>query len=490
MKYNSTRNKKEIVSASEAIIRGIATDGGLYVPEYIPKLKNLDDLIDLDYTELASYVLKCYFDDLGEEKILNSAKNAYDNKFPSEVAPVMTLGKISFIELYHGRTLAFKDMALSILPHLLKASLEQNDDDKKIIILVATSGDTGKAALEGFNDVEGINVIVYFPDGGVSEVQRLQMLTHAGRNTDVVAIDGNFDDAQTGVKEIFTDEEFKERILKRGYEFSSANSINIGRLVPQIIYYINSYLRLVQKGIIVKGSSINVTVPTGNFGNLLAAYYAKEMGLPIDKLIVASNDNNVLTDFFKTGEYNSNRDLLLTSSPSMDILVSSNLERFLYHISNGDSVKISEAMESLKQNKSYNWDEFSDFVYAGYANEDHISNAIASVFKEYGYTMDPHTAVAYYVANEYIESTGDNTHMLIASTASPFKFPAKVLDSLGEEIPDDEFESLELLSEKTGLEIPESLFKLRMLPVVHKRNCKPNQMRDTILEITEEKSKC
>lgn len=490
MKYNSTRNKNEIVSASEAIIRGIAVDGGLYVPESIPKLAELDELMDKDYTQLAAYVLGLYFDDLGEEALKKAARNAYDDKFPNEVAPIKTLDGISFIELFHGRTLAFKDMALSILPHLLKASLDKSGEDKKIIILVATSGDTGKAALEGFNEVEGINVIVYFPDGGVSEVQRLQMLTHAGSNTDVVAIYGNFDDAQTGVKKIFTDGEFKEEILERGYEFSSANSINIGRLVPQIIYYINSYLRLVQRGIIVKGSSINVTVPTGNFGNLLAAYYAKEMGLPIDKLIVASNDNNVLTDFFETGEYLSDRELLLTSSPSMDILVSSNLERFLYHISNGDTEKIAASMDSLVQNKSYKWDGFSDFIHAGYANEEDISNAIASIYKEYGYTMDPHTAVAYYVANEYIKSTGDDRHMLIASTASPFKFPAKVLESLGEEIPSDEFESLELLASKTGLKLQESLVELRTLPVVHKRKCKPSQMRDSILEITEEKSKC
>lgn len=487
MKYNSTRNKDLIVSAGEAIARGISPDGGLYVPEKFPKLMDLKDLINMTYKELAAYVLDLYFEELGTEKLIEASKAAYDNKFPDEVTPIKTIDNISYLELYHGKTLAFKDMALSILPHLLKASLEKLGNKSKIIILVATSGDTGKAALEGFNEIDGIDVIVYYPKDGVSEVQKLQMVTHAGANTHVIAIEGNFDDAQSGVKDIFTDLDFKEQVQEKGYSFSSANSINIGRLIPQIVYYINAYLRLLEKGIINNDSKINITVPTGNFGNVLAAYYAKHMGLPIDKLIVASNDNKVLTDFFETGEYDKERELLLTSSPSMDILISSNLERLLYHITDGDYKKVAEAMGKLNTDNKYIWEEFGDDeFFAAYAKEEDVSNSISDVFNQ-GYTIDPHTAVAHFAAKEYIRRTGDRTHMLIASTASPFKFPAKVLSSIGEVVPDEEFESLKLLSEKMKVEMPESLKELPNLSVKHKDVYKPEEMRLSILEIIQEK---
>lgn len=487
MKYNSTRNKDLSVSAGEAIVRGISPDGGLFVPEKFPKLMELKDLMKMTYRELASYVLGLYFGELGAEKLSHAAENAYDSKFPSEVAPLKNIGNISFLELYHGRTLAFKDMALSVLPYLLKASLEKLGNMSKIIILVATSGDTGKAALEGFNEVDGIDVIVYYPKDGVSEVQKLQMVTHAGKNTHVIAIEGNFDDAQSGVKDIFTDSEFKNLVEEMGYSFSSANSINIGRLIPQIVYYINSYLRLLEKGIIDNESKINVTVPTGNFGNVLAAYYAKQMGLPINKLIVASNDNKVLTDFFETGVYDKKRELLLTSSPSMDILISSNLERLLYHLTDGDYKRVSEAMEKLSQDNKYLWDEFGEGeFFAAYASEEDVSKSIAEVYGG-GYTIDPHTAVAYFAAKEYIKRTGDDTHMLIASTASPFKFPAKVLSSIGEAVPSKEFDSLKLLSEKMKVEIPDSLRELPNLETRHKAVYKPEKMRQSILETIQEK---
>ncbi|WP_425538490.1 threonine synthase [Microaceticoccus formicicus] len=487
MRYNSTRNKNLSVSAAEAIVRGISPDGGLYIPEEFPKLMDLKDLMNMSYRELASYVLGLYFEELGLGKLKESAGAAYDGKFPTEVTPLKTIGDMTFIELYHGRTLAFKDMALSVLPHLLKASLEKLGNENRILILVATSGDTGKAALEGFNEVDGIDVMVYYPKDGVSEVQRLQMVTHAGSNTHVIAIDGNFDDAQSGVKDIFTDEDFKNKIMELGFNFSSANSINIGRLIPQIVYYINAYLRLVEKGIINNDSKINVAVPTGNFGNVLAAYYAKQMGLPINKLIVASNDNKVLTDFFETGEYDKERELLLTSSPSMDILISSNLERLLYHITDGDYKKVSEAMKKLNQNKKYLWDEFGEGeFFAAFASEEDVSNSIREVY-DGDYTIDPHTAVAYFAARRYIETTGDKTHMLVASTASPFKFPAKVLSSIGEDVPDLEFDSLRLLSEKMKVEIPDSLKELPYLEIKHKDVYKPDEMRQSILEIIQEK---
>lgn len=483
MKFVSTRDKTSQVTGSEAIIKGISPEGGLFVPEDFPNLGNLKDLTNLDYRELAAHILNLYFDELGEEKLLEIARSAYDSKFPEEVVPMKKAGGV-FLELYHGKTHAFKDMALSILPYLLKASLEANGNTNKVLILVATSGDTGKAALEGFKDVDGVRAIVFYPEGKVSEIQRLQMVTQKGENLEVLAIEGNFDDAQTGVKKAFTDQEYKKDLLDLGYELSSANSINIGRLVPQIIYYVNAYLRLAEAGDISLGDGINVCVPTGNFGNILAAYYAKRMGLPINKLLVASNDNNVLTGFFNTGEYDSNRDLLLTSSPSMDILISSNLERFLYHLAGDDDTKVREAMKALDKDKLYQWEDLDkDLVYAGYADEDEVSEAIRDAFEKYSYVIDPHTAAAYSVYKDYKEESGDETLTLIASTASPYKFPGKVLSSLGRDIPKDEFDRLDDLAKLIGKPVPENLAQLKTDEVLHMRKINPSDMNQVVKEI-------
>lgn len=482
MKFVSTRDKNSIVNGPQAVIKGISPEGGLYVPTEFPSLGKLEELMELKYTELASHILNLYFEELGLEKIREISEKAYDSKFPDEVVPLRSADGI-FMELYHGKTHAFKDMALSVLPHLLKASLEEMGNENKILILVATSGDTGKAALEGFKDVEGIEAMVFYPEGGVSEIQRLQMASQEGENLDVFSIVGNFDVAQTAVKKAFVDKEFKEELLGLGYELSSANSINIGRLIPQIIYYVYSYLRLVESGDIELNDSINVCVPTGNFGNILAAYYAKRMGLPIKKLIVASNENNVLTDFFTSGTYDSARDLHLTSSPSMDILVSSNLERFLYHISSDNTQKISESMENLDRNKSYEWGDFEeDLIFAGFADEGEISQAINSSYNNFSYVLDPHTAVAYSVYKEYREFSGDKNPTLIASTASPYKFPGKVLESLAREVPKDEFERLKELSELSDRDIPEDLAKLKTSKVLHQRIIEADHMQDIIKE--------
>lgn len=482
MKFVSTRDKNSVVSGPEAIIQGISPEGGLFVPTSFPKLKDLRDLIDLDYRDLAAYILNLYFDELGEDRLKEIGKAAYDSKFPEEVVP-MTKTDGVFLELFHGKTHAFKDMALSILPYLLKASLETLGKENEVLILVATSGDTGKAALEGFKDVEGVSAAVFYPEGGVSEIQRLQMATQEGSNVDVYSIIGNFDDAQTGVKKAFTDEAFNKELLDLGYELSSANSINVGRLVPQIVYYVNGYLRLVEAGDIQEGEEINVCVPTGNFGNILAAYYAKRMGLPVKKLIIASNDNNVLTDFFNSGEYNSDREFFLTSSPSMDIIISSNLERFLYHLSGDNTEKVVDAMKGLDQNKAYKWEDFEEgLVYAGFADEDEISQAIKDSYEEYKYVIDPHTAAAYAVYKEYVEFSGDGAKTLIASTASPYKFPGKVLSSVGAEVSDDEFQRLEDLSVIMGVDIPANLKGLKEAEILHDTVIKPEDMQATIKE--------
>ncbi|MDO5718131.1 MAG: threonine synthase, partial [Tissierellia bacterium] len=454
-----------------------------FIPEEFPKLGDIDNLMNLSYDELSSYILNLYFDELGEDILREASKKAYDDKFPEEVVPVKMADKAAFLELYHGKTLAFKDMALSILPHLLKASLKLKKDDRKVLILVATSGDTGKAALEGFKDIEDLSIAVYFPDGGVSEVQKLQMITQRGDNTYVAAIEGNFDDAQRGVKEIFTDENYKSELEKKSYILSSANSINIGRLIPQVVYYVYGYINLIKNGSIEKSDSINIAVPTGNFGNVLAAYYAKRMGLPVNKLIIASNDNRVLTDFFDTGKYDSDRELYLTSSPSMDILVSSNLERFLYHISDSNEEKIKDAMKKLNRDKLFEWDLFSDEEFAASASEEDISKSIKKVYEDFDYIIDPHTATAYHAYEKYLEKEKDDKFTLIASTASPFKFSNKVLESLDMEVPDDEFMSLELLSKKMKAEIPLSLRELKSMPIRHKDIIKPSEMRGFIDEI-------
>lgn len=483
MKYFSTRNKDNIVSSKEAIIKGMSEEGGLFVPETFPSLPPLDELINCTYREVAHKVLSLYFTDYTEEELWDAVNGAYDEKFrKNNIVEVKSTKKAHFLELFHGPTLAFKDIALTILPYLLKSAIKDKNINKEIVILTATSGDTGKAALEGFKNVEGVNVMVFYPHGGVSPIQRLQMVTQRGNNIFVAAIKGNFDDAQAGVKEIFADEAFNDFLEKQGYILSSANSINIGRLIPQITYYIYGYIELLRDKLISKGEEINIVVPTGNFGNILAAYYGKRMGLPINRLICASNNNKVLADFFKTGEYDRERELLLTSSPSMDILVSSNLERFLFHLSGGDEKLTREKMIELKEKGKYHWDNLKEDIYANFTNEEETAYWIKEVYEKENYIMDPHTAVAYGVYMKYLEEEKDETKTLIASTASPYKFHKKVLSSIGKALSEDDFNDLRELAKLSNDDLPKELADLEILPEIHKSICEKGQMGDIILE--------
>ena len=403
--YKSTRNAEKTVTASEAILKGLADDGGLFVPVTIPKLNvDMGTLKEMSYQETAYAVMKQFFTDFTEEELKSCITKAYDSKFDTEeIAPLVKADGMYYLELFHGATIAFKDMALSILPHLLTTSAKKNNVKNEIVILTATSGDTGKAALAGFADVKGTRIIVFYPKDGVSKVQELQMVTQKGDNTSVVAIHGNFDNAQSGVKAIFENKELAKEMDAAGYQFSSANSINIGRLVPQIVYYVYAYAKLLKNEEIAEREQINVVVPTGNFGNILAAYYAKQMGVPIAKLVCASNENKVLFDFFQTGVYDKNREFILTTSPSMDILISSNLERLIYLIAGQDAVKNQDLMRALKSQGVYeiskemkeNLDDFA----AGYATEDQVKKTISEIYKSTGYVIDTHTAVAASVGN-------------------------------------------------------------------------------------------
>lgn len=490
LKFRSTRSNKESLNFSQAVVKGIASDGGLFVPESIPTMPLLNEtMLSLTYQELAEEVLQLYATDFTNTEIHDCVTSAYDHKFRvSEIAPLHSCDKAHFLELYHGKTLAFKDMALSILPHFMTTSAKKLGTKEDIIILAATSGDTGKAALEGFADVDGIEIIVFYPTDGVSEVQKRQMTTQEGANVHVFGINGNFDDAQNGVKNIFANETYKEALKEKGYILSSANSINIGRLIPQIVYYIYAYYGLVNKNKIAMGDSMNVVVPTGNFGNILAAYYAKEMGLPINKFICASNKNNVLTDFFETGVYDLNRDFIPTVSPSMDILISSNLERFLFAMSGNDAEIINGFMIALKENGRY---EISDSMkqsmshfYGGCANDEKTIEAISELQRTYGYTADTHTAVAYQVYRDYIEKTGDMTETVIASTASPFKFPRSVLEGYNEPVDAyNDFELFERLSKIAGLEIPEPIKNIDKRPVRHANICDKDELSSVILNL-------
>ena len=435
--YNSTRSKGIAVRASEAILKGLTDDGGLFVPDHIPALdKSLKELSQMDYRQVAYEVMKLYFTDFTESELKTCIDRAYDSKFDTEViAPLAEAENAYYLELFHGPTIAFKDMALSILPHLMITSARKNAIKNEIVILTATSGDTGKAALAGFADVEGTRIVVFYPKNGVSPIQEKQMVTQKGKNTFVVGIHGNFDDAQTGVKKIFSDKELAKEMEENGFQFSSANSINIGRLIPQVCYYVYAYVTLLKEGKIAEGEKINVTVPTGNFGNILAAFYAKNMGLPIDKLICASNDNKVLYDFFRTGVYDRNREFVLTSSPSMDILISSNLERLIYWIAGNDAGENRSLMAVLTGEGRYEiTDEMKaalkDF-YGNYADEAQTAAEIKRLYEDCGYVIDTHTAVASAVYRKYVEEMGDHTKTVIASTASPFKFCTSVLDALG-----------------------------------------------------------
>ncbi|WP_422484909.1 threonine synthase [Gudongella sp. DL1XJH-153] len=485
MKYYSTRNKDNKVSSMEAIIRGIAEDGGLFVPESIPTLSEFESLKDFSYKELAKLIVGMYFDDYPEEDINAAINGAYGEKFGNK-EPVKLVEKagVHFLELFHGPTLAFKDMALTVLPYLMRSALLNKGIEEEVVVLTATSGDTGKAALEGFRDVPGVNVVVFYPKDGVSELQRLQMVTQRGDNTHVVAIEGNFDDAQKGVKDIFGDVEYNKELKESGYVLSSANSINIGRLIPQVVYYVYGYLNLLKEEKIKAGQEINIVVPTGNFGNILAAYYAKEMGLPVDRLICASNDNKVLTDFFETGLYDKERKLLLTSSPSMDILVSSNLERFLFHISGKNQSAIQDMMDKLSKEGSFRWSDFSkEEIYGEFADEVEVSTSIDKMFRGEGYVMDPHTAVAYSVYKKFLKETGDDKPVIIASTASPFKFPGKVISSMGKTVPKNLFEGIEIIADAMEVEIPSQVSELENLPVLHRQTCKKEEMKNAVLEL-------
>ncbi len=474
--YKSTRSNDVEVTASQAILKGLADDGGLFVPESLPALEaDMDTLAGMSYQETAYEVMRQFLTDFTEEELKDCIAKAYDEKFDTkEIAPLVKKDEAYYLELFHGKTIAFKDMALSILPHLLTTSAKKNQVKNEIVILTATSGDTGKAALAGFADVPGTKIIVFYPKNGVSPIQEKQMVTQKGANTFVVGIHGNFDDAQTGVKKMFGDKELAAQMDKAGYQFSSANSINIGRLVPQVVYYVYAYAKMYANGEVAKGEKINVVVPTGNFGNILAAYYAKNMGVPIDKLICASNDNKVLYDFFRTGTYDRNREFILTTSPSMDILISSNLERLIYKIAGADAAKDVTLMQNLAAEGKYEiTDEMKaqlkDF-YGNYANEKETAEEIAEVYKKTGYIMDTHTAVASKVYRKYVAETGDQTKTVIASTASPYKFTRSVMDAIDAEKYKDmgDFELVDALSELSGVKVPQAIEEIRTAPVLHK----------------------
>lgn len=488
--YESTRNANIKASASEAILKGIADDGGLYIMRNLEGKKvDIEKLQHKSYESMARIVLELMLDDFSKDKIKDCVEKAYTNKFSEKkIIPVVKVGQCFIAELFHGPTSAFKDVALSILPHLMTTSYEINDMKGEVIILTATSGDTGKAALEGFKDVEGTKIIVFYPDGGVSQVQKSQMVTQNGSNTYVCAIRGNFDDAQTGVKKIFTNEDIKNVLAEKNKILSSANSINIGRLVPQIVYYFYSYMSLVEKGAIKLYDEINFSVPTGNFGNILAGYYAKMLGLPIKKLICASNENNVLYDFIKTGVYDKNRTFYKTISPSMDILVSSNLERLLYFISGKKNEIVKKYMDNLNREGKY---EISDEMkqtldsqfYTSCVYEEDTKRIIKKTYEKDGYLLDTHTAVAFKALEDYKSETCDDTVSVVLSTASPFKFSKSVYESLFGVSDKDEFEIMHELSEKTGVKIPENLKGLEKKEILHKQICKINQMEEYVIKV-------
>lgn len=499
MLYNSTRDSQVRVTAAQAIARGISAEGGLFVPETLPSLSaaDIEALVDCPYAARATAILSRFLGDFTPEEVAECTAGAYNTeRFRSPaIAPLHTLSEgVEILELWHGPTCAFKDMALQILPHLMRVSAGKTADGKEIVILVATSGDTGKAALEGFKNAAHTRILVFYPEDGVSPMQKLQMATQEGDNVAVCAIRGNFDDAQTGVKKIFTDPAVAARLAENGMMFSSANSINWGRLVPQIVYYISAYCDMLRDGKLRMGEPMNVVVPTGNFGNILAAYYAKKMGLPIAKLICASNRNRVLTDFLHTGTYDRNREFHTTTSPSMDILISSNLERLLYDLSGRDDAEIRHLMEQLSENGSYTvsdqmLERLRSLFAAGWCDDGQVAATIRDTFEQYGYLLDTHTAVAVHVYNEYRRETGDTTPTVIASTANPYKFSASVLDALDGNRPEwDEFEKVEGLHSLTGCEIPAPLASLKGKEPRFREVCDRDEMQSVVygmLGITE-----
>lgn len=478
MLYVSTRGKTDLVSAAHAITRGLAADGGLFVPQRLPAMRMVDikAMQNKPYTERAVDVLLQYLTDFSEDELRECVNAAYAaEKFGDNPVPLVQVNdNTAVLELWHGPTSAFKDMALQLLPHLLTRSIKKTGETNKVVILVATSGDTGKAALEGFADVEGTQIIVFYPSEGVSDIQKRQMITQMGKNVKVFGIEGNFDDAQRGVKEIFGNKALSDELAKKGYSFSSANSINWGRLVPQIVYYFSAYVDAVKAGKITAGQPVNFVVPTGNFGDILAGYYAKLMGLPVDRLLCASNSNNVLTDFINTGVYDRRREFYKTVSPSMDILVSSNLERLLYNVTEQDAARVADYMQRLNTEGFYQIDsddlkKIQSEFFGAWVDELETKEAIGRIYNDYHYLMDTHTAVAWRALEKYRFLTSDDTYTIVLSTASPYKFADSVLSALedGKQEDGEPFELLRKLNSATGVEIPPRMLALEQLPVLH-----------------------
>lgn len=489
--YHSTRNSEETATASEAILKGLTSDGGLFVPDSIPKLNvSLEDLTQMSYQEIAYAVMKEFLTDFTEEELKTCINNAYDSKFDTEeIAVTKKVDGAYYLELFHGATIAFKDMALSILPHLLVTSARKNNVKNEIVILTATSGDTGKAALAGFADVPGTKIIVFYPKSGVSPIQEKQMVTQKGDNTYVIGIKGNFDDAQTGVKKMFSNKELAKVMNDNGFQFSSANSINIGRLVPQVVYYVKAYADLLKQGALKAGEPMNVVVPTGNFGNILASYYAKQMGIPIGKFVCASNKNKVLFDFFETGKYDRNREFYVTTSPSMDILISSNLERMIYRIAGNDAKQCAKFMAALTKDGEYVITdamkaELSEF-FGAFGSEEETAVKIKEVYDKEGYVMDTHTAVAAVAYDKYKAATGDDkTPTVIASTASPYKFTRSVMDAIDPAYDaEDDFELVDELNKVSKTAIPKAIEEIRTAPVLHDSVCETAGMEDEVKKI-------
>ena len=489
--YHSTRNSEETATASEAILKGLTSDGGLFVPDSIPKLNvSLEDLTQMSYQEIAYAVMKEFLTDFTEEELKTCINNAYDSKFDTEeIAVTKKVDGAYYLELFHGATIAFKDMALSILPHLLVTSARKNNVKNEIVILTATSGDTGKAALAGFADVPGTKIIVFYPKSGVRPIQEKQMVTQKGDNTYVIGIKGNFDDAQTGVKKMFSNKELAKVMNDNGFQFSSANSINIGRLVPQVVYYVKAYADLLKQGALKAGEPMNVVVPTGNFGNILASYYAKQMGIPIGKFVCASNKNKVLFDFFETGKYDRNREFYVTTSPSMDILISSNLERMIYRIAGNDAKQCAKFMAALTKDGEYVITdamkaELSEF-FGAFGSEEETAVKIKEVYDKEGYVMDTHTAVAAVAYDKYKAATGDDkTPTVIASTASPYKFTRSVMDAIDPAYDaEDDFELVDELNKVSKTAIPKAIEEIRTAPVLHDTVCETAAMEDEVKKI-------
>lgn len=489
--YKSTRDEQNVVTASQAILKGLADDGGLYVPTEQPNLAlDFNEIKEWSYQQTALKILSAYYTDFTQEELTACIEAAYDHKFDTEtIAPVVQKGNDFYLELFHGPTIAFKDLALSILPYLMTTAAKKNQLANELVILTATSGDTGKAAMAGFADVPGTKIIVFYPKEGVSEIQERQMRTQVGENTYVVAVEGNFDDAQSQVKTLFNDLALRQELAEQNQQFSSANSINIGRLIPQVVYYVYAYAQLVKSGKLTVGQPLNVSVPTGNFGNILAAHYAKQLGVPLNTLICASNPNNVLTDFFTTGTYDRNRPFYVTSSPSMDILISSNLERLLYEITDNDVHITTDKMQHLQADGQYEIDaemkeHLADF-YAGYATIEQTAETIQAVFNQTGYVLDPHTAVAKKVAAAYQEATEDQaTPMLIVSTASPYKFPEAVVTAIdNRQSTRTAFEWLTALHNQTNLPIPTAVVDLFEAPIRHNRLIQVSEMKACVKSI-------